>query len=191
MKVYLAGPEVFMADALAMAARKKAICAAHGLEGVFPVDAHPDPAAEAATERFMGLYLRNEAHIRDSAALIANLTPFRGPSADAGTVFELGFARALGRPVFGYANTTQDFAARSLAFLGPGARRRADGAWEDAEGMALEAFGLHDNLMVDGAIRAAGGVLVRRAVPEAERWQDLAAFEECVRAAAAALLRPG
>jgi nucleoside 2-deoxyribosyltransferase len=191
MKVYLAGPEVFMADALDMAERKKAICAAHGLEGVFPVDAHPDPAAASAEARFLRIYLRNEAHIRDSAGLIANLTPYRGPSADAGTVFELGFARALGKRIFGYANTVQDFAGRTLAFLGPEARRRQDGAWEDAEGMALEDFGLHDNLMIDGALHAADGALVRRALPPgADRWRDLAGFEACVRAAAAALL-PG
>lgn len=199
MKVYLAGPEVFLPDALDMAARKKAICAAHGLTGVFPVDAHPDFAAPGDDERYMRIYLRNEAHIRDCNALIANLTPFRGPSADAGTVYELGFARALGRAVFGYANTTRDFAARTLAFLGPRARRRAapDGApdagdaatvWEDDEGLSLEAFGLHDNLMIDGGIRAAGGVLVAQEPPPgADRWRDLTAFEAAVRACAEAL----
>ena len=38
-------------------------------------------------------------------ALVANLTPFRGVSADAGTAFEVGFMRALGRPVLGYTYT--------------------------------------------------------------------------------------
>ncbi|MFC7552233.1 nucleoside 2-deoxyribosyltransferase [Pseudoroseomonas wenyumeiae] len=50
------------------------------------------------------------------------MTPFRGPSADAGTVFELGFMRALGRPVFGYANAVANFRDRTLAFLGGAAR---------------------------------------------------------------------
>jgi nucleoside 2-deoxyribosyltransferase len=44
MRVYLAGPEVFLPDALAIAAAKKRLCAAHGLEGVFPLD----PAAAGA-----------------------------------------------------------------------------------------------------------------------------------------------
>jgi nucleoside 2-deoxyribosyltransferase len=184
MKVYLAGPDVFLPDAAAMAAEKKRLCARHGLEGVFPTDPRPDPAADAAPEPWYAIYLRNEAHIRACDALVANLTPFRGPSADAGTVYELGFMRALGRPVLGYTNEPADFAARTLRTLGNHARRNAEGRWTDAEGLALEEFGLTDNLMIDGGIRAAGGILVRRQVPEAARWTDLAGFEACLKALA-------
>jgi nucleoside 2-deoxyribosyltransferase len=185
MKVYLAGPDVFLPDAAAIAAAKKRICAAHGLEGVFPTDPREDAAADAADALWYAIYLRNEAHIRACDALIANLTPFRGASADAGTVYELGFMRALRRPVLGYSNAVADFAARTLQALGGAARRNAEGRWTDAEGLALEEFGLTDNLMIDGGIRAAGGVLLRHAVPEAERWSNLEAFEACVRALAA------
>ena len=138
----------------------------------------------------MRLYLVNEAHIRGCQALVANLTPFRGPSADAGTVFEMGLMRGLGRPVFGYANVVGGFAARTLASLGPAARRRADGAWEDAEGMAVEEFDLFDNLMVDCGIRASGGVLELGEVPPEDRWRDLASFTRCVEKAAR-ILRGG
>ncbi|MGK7870590.1 nucleoside 2-deoxyribosyltransferase [Falsiroseomonas sp. E2-1-a20] len=184
MKVYLAGPDVFLPEAAAMAAEKKRLCARHGLEGVFPTEPRPDPAADAAPEPWYAIYLRNEAHIRACDALIANLTPFRGPSADAGTVYELGFMRALGRPVLGYTNDTADFAARTLRSLGHHASRNAAGRWVDGEGLALEEFGLTDNLMIDGGIRAAGGLLIRRQVPAAERWTDLAGFEACLKAIA-------
>lgn len=178
MRVYLAGPEVFLPDALEVAATKKRVCAEYGLEGVFPLD--PPPAAPPAEMPYwMRIYLGNEAHIRSCQALIANLTPFRGPSADVGTVYELGFMRALGRPVAGYSSAAADFLDRTRAFLGAGARRRADGGWEDAEGMGLEDFGLGDNLMVDGAIAAAGGALDRHDAP-ADRWRDLTAFTRCV-----------
>ena len=183
-KIYLAGPDVFLPEAEAMAAAKKRLCAAHGFEGVFPTDPRPDPAADAAEDLWHAIYLRNEAHIRACDALIANLTPFRGPSADAGTVYELGFMRALGRPVLGYTNDGADFAGRTLRFLGDQAMRKAGGRWTDAEGLALEEFGLADNLMVDGGIRTAGGVLVRRQVPPAARWTDLGGFEACLRALA-------
>lgn len=182
MKVYLAGPDVFLPDAAAMAAEKKRLCALHGMEGVFPTDPRPDPAADAAPEHWYAIYLRNEAHIRACDALVANLTPFRGPSADAGTVYELGFMRALGRPVLGYTNDVTDFAGRTLRFLGNHAARDAAGRWVDGDGLALEEFGLTDNLMIDGGIRAANGVLVRRQVPEAGRWTDLTGFEACLRA---------
>ena len=39
---------------------------------------------------------------------------------------------------------------------------------------------LADNLMIDGAITASGGILVARDIPRAEAWLDLAAFETCV-----------
>ncbi|MBP0492372.1 nucleoside 2-deoxyribosyltransferase [Roseomonas indoligenes] len=180
MRIYLAGPEVFLPDAGALAEAKRALCARHGATGIFPTDPVHCPAADAASEDWLAIYLRNEAHIRGAEALIANLTPFRGPSADAGTVYELGFMRALGRPIAGYSNAAMPFEERSRAFLGPAARRRPDGAWEDAEGLHLESFGLRDNLMIDGGIRAAGGPFVTRDVPEEVRWRDLAAFEEAL-----------
>ncbi|MBL6455169.1 nucleoside 2-deoxyribosyltransferase [Belnapia sp. T6] len=181
MRIYLAGPEVFLADSAAIADAKRAICAAHGAIGVFPTEEGAGPPPGEAPE-WLRIYLANEAHIRGCDTLIANLTPFRGPSADPGTVYELGFMRALGRPVHGYMNTAARFGSRTLAALGTGIRRRADGAWEDREGMAVEDFDLHDNLMIEGGIRASGGSFETEAVPEAARWTDLAAFTRCVRA---------
>jgi nucleoside 2-deoxyribosyltransferase len=185
MKVYLAGPDVFLPDPLGMAERKRAICAAHGLTGVFPVDNHPDHPQHTGVPLWLWIYRRNEAHMRGAEAIIANLTPFRGPSADPGTVYELGFMRALGRRVLGYSNVAADFVPRTLGFIGPALRRDEQGRWRDGAGMAVEDFGLADNLMIDGGIHEAGGLLVRRDVPEAERFTDLAAFEACVKALAA------
>jgi nucleoside 2-deoxyribosyltransferase len=144
MRVYLAGPEVFLADRDAIAAEKKAICAQQGLIGVFPTD--PAPAAPQAATDWMRIYLGNEAHIQGCDALIANLTPFRGASADLGTAYELGFMRALGRPVLIYSNTPGNCAICNQGHLRDAAHRRASGAWEDADGMEVEDFGLTDNL---------------------------------------------
>src|SRR5262249_16965234 len=103
-----------------------------------------------------------------------NLTPFRGPSADAGTVWELGFARGLGLALFGYSSVARDFAARSRAFL----RGQPDG-------LAVESFGLFDNLMLGHAIERSGGGFVAKSARRARRYRDLAAFEECLAAARA------
>lgn len=177
IRVYLAGPDVFLPRPDQRATAQKLICARHGLEGVSPLDPLPDEPPEWA----MGgaarrIALCNEAHIRRCAAVIANLTPFRGPSADPGTVYEIGFARALGRPVFGYATTTMHYAARVRLQSGKGNR-----AGCDAEGLQVEEFGLFENLMVAYAVQDSGGTLV---CEDRERWTDLTVFERCVQQAA-------
>ena len=184
MRVYLAGPDVFLPAPFARAEALKEVCARHGLRGVSPLDALADePDSWAGLSEARQIALRNEAHIRSCQALIANLTPFRGPSADAGTVFEVGFARALGLPVFGWSNDARLFAERTHAFLGGGAVRAGDG-WRDAEGLLVEDFALADNLMIEGAVLASGGELVVGDVPEAARWRDLDAFARLVAALA-------
>jgi nucleoside 2-deoxyribosyltransferase len=183
-KVYLAGPDVFLPDAADWFARKKAICAGSGLIGVTPLDDLPDPPAGwSGLPEWRRIALRNEAHIRSCAAVIANLTPFRGPSADPGTVYEIGFARGIGLEVFGYATVTTPFLERTLAAIG-GGRQAPDGSWWDGDGLLVEQFGLFDNLMIEGGIIDSGGSLIREA---RDRWHDLSVFERCVRAAAAAL----
>lgn len=184
MRVYLAGPDVFFPDPFARAAALKAVCARHGMHGVSPLDALPDePVAWGDLSEARRIALRNEAHIRSCQALVANLTPFRGPSADVGTVFEMGFARALGLRVFAWSNDARPFADRSRSFLGAAVRRAADG-WRDDEGLLLEDFFLSDNLMIEAAVLDSGGVLALGAVPAAARWHDLDAFARSIAALA-------
>jgi nucleoside 2-deoxyribosyltransferase len=144
--------------------------------------------AWAELAEWQRLALRNEAHIRSCDAVIANLTPFRGPSADVGTVYEMGFARALGRIVFGYAATSVPFLRRTLDHGGDSIRPDPDGTYWDADGLLVEQFGLFDNLMIEGAITDSGGTLVVEACPPDFRWRDLVAFERCVQAAAERLV---
>jgi nucleoside 2-deoxyribosyltransferase/GNAT superfamily N-acetyltransferase len=153
--VYLAGPDVFLPDARAAGARLKAICRDAGLEARFPLDADLSDAGAIAAA--------NEALIRGCDGVLANLTPFRGPSADPGTVYEVGYARALGKAIVGYTEASDTFAERTAAWLerlGTPARRRADGTLEDGDGMAIESFGLIDNLMLPAGITDSAGVIV-------------------------------
>jgi nucleoside 2-deoxyribosyltransferase len=183
-RVYLAGPDVFLPDAGAWLERKKAICAGFRLIGVSPLDAlAEEPAAWERLPEWRRIALRNEAHIRSCAAVVANLTPFRGPSADVGTVYEVGFARGLGLRVFGYATVAAAFLDRTLSAIG-GARQDRDGTWWDSDGLLVEQFGLFDNLMIEGGITDSGGALIRE---DRDRWNDLSVFERCVQTAAAAL----
>jgi nucleoside 2-deoxyribosyltransferase len=193
MRAYLAGPDIFLPDANQFVERKKSICAYHGLVGISPLD-HPsdEPPDWTALPDWRRIAARNEALIRSCALMIANLTPFRGPSADVGTVYEVGFMRALGRPVFGYATTATPFTHRTLDFAAAhgGATTNTDGFRRDADGMLIEQFGLFDNLTIEAGILGSGGFLVVEEIPAAQRWTDLSVFERCVRAAAAACAQP-
>jgi len=181
-RVYLAGPDVFFPEPELWAARKKAICERHGVIGVCPLDELPvEPVEWAAFPFWRKIAMRNEMHIGSCQGLIANLTPFRGPSADVGTVYEIGFARAIGLKIFGYATTAELFLPRTLAALGDAAEARSDGSWHDGDGLLVEQFGLFDNLMIEGGITGSGGALI---TGDAGRWSDLALFERCVQAAA-------
>jgi nucleoside 2-deoxyribosyltransferase len=170
-RVYLAGPDVFLPDAAARGARLKAICAANGLLGMFPLDS-PRLAEAAGLAEWRQIALSNEARIRQADAVIANLSPFRGPSADPGTVYEAGFACALGIPVFGWSNC-----ARTL-------RDRLGGP-VDADGLEVENFGLTENLMIPAGIANSGGAMIASRV--GAWWDDVTLFERCAALAARVL----
>jgi nucleoside 2-deoxyribosyltransferase len=170
---YLAGPDVFLPDARAQAARKRAICARHGINGIAPLDDDPAPA-------WQGLFRRLLTQMEGCDIAIANLTPFRGASADAGTLVELGWFLGRGRPVFGYSNCASPFAARSL--------RQRQALPDPLPVIAVEAHGLADNLMVPGAVLASGGHPMLLPEDGVDRPFDaLDVFERCVALAARVL----
>jgi nucleoside 2-deoxyribosyltransferase len=175
-RLYLAGPEVFLPDAPAMARAKQDLCTRHGFEGVFPLDASLDLAGLPKREQARRISAANEAAMRSCAALIANLTPFRGVSMDAGTAFEVGFTRALGRPVLGYTNVVADYRRRAEAYR----RATVPAPDADAPDVAIEDFDLAENLMIEVAILASGGEVIRRGVPPGREMRDLAGFEACL-----------
>ena len=109
MKIYLAGPDVFLPDAIEIGRKKAAVCARYGLVGLYPLDNAVDlSAADASLTIFKG----NEAMMQAADAVIANLTPFRGPSADAGTVYELGYMAGRGKLCLAYSNDAASYKAR-------------------------------------------------------------------------------
>ncbi|MBK1663149.1 nucleoside 2-deoxyribosyltransferase [Rhodospirillum rubrum] len=152
-KIYLAGPEVFLAESQAVAETMKERCGAHGLAGVFPLDSALDLAGKPPAVQAKLIYQANIALIGQCAGVAANMSPFRGPSMDPGTAFEIGYAAALGKPVVGYASTEGDYLTRVRAWAG-GTLRRDGGRWRDGQGWEVEDFGLSDNLMMGCAVRS-------------------------------------
>ena len=177
--IYLAGPEVFLPDAVEVGERKKALCKAHGFVGLFPFDNETKNIPAGEREDHL-VYRANLSMIRTADAGIFNLTPFRGVSADPGTVFELGVMIGLGKPAFGYSNESEDLLTRT---------RQAelltldDGVWRDQHGMSVEDYGNADNLMIDASLAVGGRPIIRRTVQRNQRYRDLGGFEECLRMA--------
>ncbi|MDR1081072.1 MAG: nucleoside 2-deoxyribosyltransferase [Deltaproteobacteria bacterium] len=90
MKIYFAGPDIFRRDYPAVVAEIRGLCSGRGITALVPED---DGLADARE-----IYRKNIGLIREADGVIANLDPFRGPAEpDSGTVFEVGFARALGK----------------------------------------------------------------------------------------------
>ncbi len=131
MNIYLAGPDVFLPDAVEIGRRKADICARHGVAGRYPLD---NTIERGAADASLQIFKANEAMMDACDAIIANLTPFRGPGADAGTVYELGYMAARGKLCLGYSNDPSIYADRVRSFTTVEARdgrlidsRRADG----------------------------------------------------------------
>jgi nucleoside 2-deoxyribosyltransferase len=178
MKIYLAGPDVFLPDAMEIGRRKLELCTRHGLTGLYPLDNPVDLAANGAS---LQIFHGNEALMQSADAIIANLTPFRGPGADAGTVYELGYMAGRGKLCLGYSNDASVYASRVREFTEVTSR---DGILTDAQGLTVEDFGLTDNLMMIHALDLYGCALVTPHKRPADIWHDLTAFETCLRLAA-------
>jgi nucleoside 2-deoxyribosyltransferase len=181
-RVYLAGPEVFMRNARAMAAAMVRLCADYGFVGVSPADNQIDMSGYTKHEAALHIAASNERKIRECDLVIANLTPFRGPSADVGTAYEVGFAHALGLPVFAFTNVAGTLLDRTRRTAGISISHHASGSFEDDDQMAIEDFEGFDNLMLSGGIE--GGLPVVNDVPRDRRYSDLRGLEACLKLAA-------
>lgn len=140
-RIYLAGPTVFQADADDAGARLVALCEQHGCVGLYPLDFALDGDMTART--IQAACLRE---LRSAQGVVADLSPFRGPHADDGTAFELGFAHALGLPIWAYTTDSRPLIERI-----PGTRA-ATGHVRDDAGLLVENFGRAHNSMLSETI---------------------------------------
>ncbi len=139
-KVYLAGPDVFHPDAVAIAAHHKALCLSHGFTPLHPVDQELiEPQA---------IYARNLALLNQADAVLANVQAFRGAEPDSGTSFEIGYARAKNIPVICYQASCNSVIAAVEKFFGPVLYDQSTEVWLDEQGKLIEDFDLPLNLML-------------------------------------------
>ena len=145
-KCYMAGPAVFAPDHKEWAEAVVYECSNTIIEPLIPADGdvgevhHTGPYHKTIDQL---IYQKNIEMMKEADICIADISPFRGVSGDAGTLFEVGYMTALGKPVFLYSDlgehTYRDrVAAFSMAVM-------SDYLLDDWH---VEDFGLTENLMI-------------------------------------------
>ncbi|MGE5547125.1 MAG: nucleoside 2-deoxyribosyltransferase [Solirubrobacterales bacterium] len=149
LTVYLAGPAIFHPAAKALLDYLRETCSKHGLEAITPLDGTVSDVGEdaEALEQARAIRQANVDKIRVCDVVIACTSPFRGPGADAGTAWEMGYAEALGKPVIPWCEDTNQYLARV-----PHDRDDDGRVFCLQHGMLVEDFGLSDNLMLTAGI---------------------------------------
>lgn len=158
--LYLAGPDVFERRPDRTFETLLALCEQFGFEGLVPGDGGLAAGSEASGDLLaQRIYEANIDLIRRCDGVLANLAPFRNAlEPDSGTVFEVGFAVALGKPVAGY-NVCGRFEDRIAQACG---REWVDGKpFDRTHGYLIESMGQGLNLMLS---RSAG---LHETVPQA------------------------
>jgi nucleoside 2-deoxyribosyltransferase len=131
-RIYLAGPDVFFPDATERSEILKIQCDSFNLEGVFPLDSGITLSNPINQEKNGYLiYEGNLKLINSCNAILANISPFRGPSVDAGTAFEIGYGLAKGLVVVCYTSQQSLYKDRVIP-----------------DGLLIEDFEMVDNLMI-------------------------------------------
>lgn len=151
--VYVAGPDIFKINASEIYGGYVDLCKQYSVECLYPNDDTIEPAD--TREAFaLNIYRANINMISRCDIVLVNLEPFRGPSMDVGAAFEIGHARAMGKPVVGFTPSyTPPYFDRLKGYYGEvyksdmGFRSRTDD-------VLLEDFGLCENLMIAHALNS-------------------------------------
>lgn len=171
LKLYLAGPEVFLPDAPARAKVQRDLCRRYGFIPLHPMDNNLDLG-----RRGMKVAMRiQRGDVRQVIAcdiVVANCNPFRGICMDDGTAYELGYGNALGKPSYGYIQEDIPLSMRTRRdYPCTKRRRRHKSIVVDREGYEVtDDFGTRINLMMECGMLGRGGRLV------------VGDFEDCLQA---------
>jgi nucleoside 2-deoxyribosyltransferase len=134
-RVYLAGPDVFRPDFQDVFDYRSAYCEMRNIKALVPVDNRLSNASE--------IYEHNVRLMDSADAIVANISPFRGPHCDVGTAFEIGYGKARGLPIWVFSDDTRKLSARISSPLHDG---------KDSDGLSIEPFSLYENLMIEFSV---------------------------------------
>ena len=165
-KIYLAGPEVFLPDSLKVLEQHKSLCKEYGFLGLSPFDGVL--TNETGFDRAEKIFFENCKLIQKADIVLANCNTFRGALVDDGTSFEIGFAYALKKKIYGFIDVKKplpEIVANKIQTT-----LHESGYRIDTEGYLVnEDFGNSINLMLEFAIKFAGGKFIEGNFLEAIR----------------------
>ena len=142
-KIYIAGFDVFKPNSIEIGKKYVQLCKKYGFEGLYPLDNVVDFNQEKR-KIAQDIYKANVNLINQCDIVIANINSFRGKEADSGTIWECGFATALGKKVYGYMknelNYIDTFSKDEIKII--------DNTKVDLDNRVIEDFDYPINLMI-------------------------------------------
>ncbi|MEQ8351949.1 MAG: nucleoside 2-deoxyribosyltransferase [Leptospiraceae bacterium] len=157
--IYLAGPDVFLPEAIEEFSRIKRYASELGFQALSPFDSEKKPDGLKGLELARHIYRENIKLIEKCDFILANCNAFRGPLVDDGTSFEIGYGAARNKTIYGYISvrlTLPEIVATRIPL-----RKHSSGFAQDEDGFLVnEDFGNSINLMMEYAIEESGGQLI-------------------------------
>jgi nucleoside 2-deoxyribosyltransferase len=150
--VYLAGPDVFFPERDRIFRTLKARCEQLGMVGLVPSDGGLSAGFVGSDDEVaQRIYDENIALLVRADGVVANLMNFRGTEPDSGTVYEVGFAVALNKPVAAYGVEAGAYSSR-VADAMPCEPDGHGGLRETGSCVHVEGLGQRLNLMLSRSI---------------------------------------
>lgn len=176
---------VFDPDPPPLFERMKLLCREHGVTGVAPLDNQIGLENIAPGPDLLNQIVRADLELMERLdAAVFCLDSFRrGPEMDVGTAFEIGYMKALGKPIAGWTRDIRPYPRRvgdffqttfnaSLTETSAGSLGGTSGSMRDPDGILVHSHGCVQNAMVHVGIELAGGIVA--AHPDWEQAFSLA-----------------
>jgi nucleoside 2-deoxyribosyltransferase len=149
-KIYLAGPEVFLPNAIEWFSSASKLCRGHDFEALIPLNPNITEPLE--------VFAYNIGLIKKADYMLANVTPFRGTEPDSGTVWEMGFAFALDKSVIAYSMDMRKLKNRTMEYFQHEVNEEKSSTFF-ADGFGVDKLGGSLNLMLSASSSVISGDL--------------------------------
>ncbi len=157
-RIYLAGPEVFLPEPLEEFSKIKDYAMNLGFHAYSPFDSEAKHEDLTGLDLARHIYRENIKLIENCDFILANCNAFRGALVDDGTSFEIGYAAARKKIIYGYITnrlTLPEIVATRIPL------KEHTGVPQDEDGYLVnEDFGNSINLMMEFSIEESGGQLI-------------------------------